>query len=74
MPRESLDASEKLPKESPCELGFGQLQDEVAGMSDETPAGTYFLRSPQMRRVGTPDMLAMVGADRPPAGEVRHER
>ena len=43
MPRESLDAPENLPKERRRQgaLGqaLGQLEDEVAGMSDEAPAG-----------------------------------
>jgi hypothetical protein len=39
MPRESLDASENLPKELRRQVAFRQLQDEVPGMSDQTPAG-----------------------------------
>jgi hypothetical protein len=41
MPRESLDAPENLPKQAPCQVAFGQLQDEVPGMSDEAPAGHW---------------------------------
>ena len=39
MPRESLDAPEDLPKETPCQRAFGKLEDEVPGMPDEAPAG-----------------------------------
>jgi len=39
VPRESFDASENLSKEALRQVAFGQLQDEVPGMSDETPAG-----------------------------------
>src|SRR5882724_7799490 len=39
MPRESLDAPENLPKERRRQGALGQLEDEVAGMSDEAPAG-----------------------------------
>ena len=39
MPPESLDAPEDLPKESRRQVAFGQLSDEVPGMSDEAPAG-----------------------------------
>ena len=39
MPRESLDAPENLPKERRRQEALGQLEDEVAGMSDEAPAG-----------------------------------
>ena len=35
MPREPLDAPENLPEKSPCQVAFGQLQDEVPGMPDE---------------------------------------
>jgi len=38
-PRESLDAPENLPKESRRQVALRQLQDEVAGMEDEPPAG-----------------------------------
>ncbi len=38
-PRESLDAPENLPKERRRQGALGQLEDEVAGMSDEAPAG-----------------------------------
>jgi len=34
MPPESLDAPEDLPKESRRQVAFGQLPDEVPGMSD----------------------------------------
>src|SRR5882762_4019917 len=39
MPRESLDALENLPKEAPGQVAFGQLEDEVPGVPNETPAG-----------------------------------
>jgi len=39
MPREPLDAPDDLRKEALSQLAFGQLQDEVPGMSDEAPAG-----------------------------------
>ena len=39
MPCESLDARENLPKEGPRQVAFGQLQDEVPGMSDEASTG-----------------------------------
>jgi len=39
MPREPLDAPEDLPKQAPGQVAFGQLQDEVPGISDEAPAG-----------------------------------
>jgi len=38
MPRESLDAPDDLRKQALSQLTFGQLQDEVPGMSDEAPA------------------------------------
>ena len=39
MPGESLDAPENLPKERRCQMTFSQLEDEVARVSDEAPAG-----------------------------------
>jgi len=39
VPRESFDPPEHLPKESRRQVAFGQLQDEVSGVSDEAPAG-----------------------------------
>jgi len=39
VPRESFDAPENLSKEALRQVAFGQLQDEVPRMSDETPAG-----------------------------------
>src|SRR3989442_7090665 len=36
---ESVDAPENLPKESPRQGAFGELQDEVPGVSDQTPTG-----------------------------------
>jgi len=39
VPRESLDAPENLPKQALRQVALGQLQDEVAGVSDEAPAG-----------------------------------
>ena len=39
MPRESLDALENLPKQAPCQVALGQLEDEVPRMPDEAPAG-----------------------------------
>ena len=38
MPRESLDALENLPKETPRQVAFGELQVEVPGMPNEAPA------------------------------------
>jgi hypothetical protein len=34
MPREPLDAPEDLPKETPSQVAFGQLENEVPGMPD----------------------------------------
>ena len=39
VPRESLDTRENLTKQALCQVAFGQLEDEVAGMPDEAPAG-----------------------------------
>ena len=39
MPREPLDAPENLPKQAPCQVAFGQLEDKVPRMPDEAPAG-----------------------------------
>jgi hypothetical protein len=39
MPRKSLDPPENLPKEAPCQVALGQLQDEVPRMPDQAPAG-----------------------------------
>jgi len=39
MPREPLDAPDDLRKQALSQLAFGQLQDEVPGMSDEASAG-----------------------------------
>ncbi len=39
MPRESVDAPENLPKESPRQVAFGKREDEVSRMPDEAPAG-----------------------------------
>jgi hypothetical protein len=39
MPHEPLDAPDDLRKEALSQLAFGQLQDEVPGMSDQTAAG-----------------------------------
>jgi hypothetical protein len=39
VPPESLDAPESLPKERRRQGALGQLEDEVAGMSDEASAG-----------------------------------
>ena len=39
VPRESLDAPENLPKEGPRQVALGQLQDEVPGVSNQTPTG-----------------------------------
>ena len=39
MPRGSLDAPEDLAKERWCQMAFGQLQNEVSGVSNEAPAG-----------------------------------
>jgi len=37
MPRELLDSPDDLRKEALSQLAFGQLQDEVPGMSNEAP-------------------------------------
>lgn len=39
MPREPLDAPDDLRKQALSQLAFGQLQDEVPGVSDEASAG-----------------------------------
>jgi len=39
MPGEPLDAPDDLRKQALSQLAFGQLQDEVPGMSDEASAG-----------------------------------
>src|SRR5713101_7854822 len=39
MPCEPLDAPDDLRKPALSQLAFGQLQDEVPGMSDEASAG-----------------------------------
>jgi len=39
MPRESFDAPENLPEEAPCQVAFGQLQDEVPSMPDQATTG-----------------------------------
>jgi hypothetical protein len=39
VPRESFDAPENLPQETPRQVALGQLQDEVSRMPDEAPAG-----------------------------------
>jgi len=39
MLRESLDALENLPKQAPCQVALGQLEDEVPRMPDKAPAG-----------------------------------
>src|SRR2546428_5870643 len=39
MPCEPLDAPDDLRKQALRQLAFGQLQDEVPGMSDEASAG-----------------------------------
>jgi hypothetical protein len=39
VPRESFDAAENLPKETPCQVAFGQLEDVVPGMPDQAAAG-----------------------------------
>jgi hypothetical protein len=38
MPRESLDAPDDLPKEAPCQVAPGHLEDEAPGMLDEAAA------------------------------------
>ena len=38
MPREPFDAPDDLRKQALSQLAFGQLQDEVPGMSDEASA------------------------------------
>jgi hypothetical protein len=35
MPRESLDARNDLPEESPSQVAFGKLQSEIPGMLDQ---------------------------------------
>ena len=39
MPREWLDTAENLPKERRRQVGFGQLEDEVSGVSEQPPPG-----------------------------------
>ena len=39
MPRELPDARDDLPKQAPRQVALGQLQDEVAAVSNQTPAG-----------------------------------
>ena len=39
MPRESLDASENLPKEFPRQVALGELEHEVPGMADQASTG-----------------------------------
>jgi len=39
VPREPLDAPDDLRKHALSQLAFGQLQDEVPGMSDEASTG-----------------------------------
>ena len=39
VPHESFDAAENLPKETPCQGAFGELQDEVPGMPNQAAAG-----------------------------------
>jgi len=39
MPCEPLDAPDDLRKQALSQLAFGQLQDEVPGVSDEASAG-----------------------------------
>jgi hypothetical protein len=46
VPGESVDPPENLPKEAPRQGALGQLEHEVASMSDETPAG---LEQPQLQ-------------------------
>ena len=62
MPPELLDAPEDLPKEALCQVAFGQLQDEVPGMSDEPPAG---LEEPLLETRQGP-VLDGDGQDEPP--------
>src|ERR1700730_2181093 len=38
MPRQPLDAPENLPKETPRQVAFGELQSEVPSMPNEAPA------------------------------------
>ena len=39
MPCEPLDATDDLRKQTLSQLAFGQLKNEVPGMSNEAPAG-----------------------------------
>jgi hypothetical protein len=39
MPREPLDTRHDLPEQGPCQVALGELQGEVPGMADESPAG-----------------------------------
>ncbi len=52
--RQPRDACNDLPEQNPCQVAFGELQGEVAGMSDQAPAG---LEEPllQNRQGPTPD-------------------
>jgi len=52
MPREPLDPPEDLPKQAARQVAFGQVEDEVPGISDKAPAGLdplFDLRSERTR-------------------------
>jgi len=38
-PREPFDTRENPPKETPCQVALGQLQDNVSGMPDQAATG-----------------------------------
>ena len=44
MPRESLDPPEDLPKEAPCQMTLGKLQDMVADGLEVAVIGGLLLR------------------------------
>jgi hypothetical protein len=48
--RQPLDAPEDLPKETPGQVTFGQLEHEVPRMPDEASAG---LEQPLLARAAT---------------------
>jgi hypothetical protein len=39
VPRQSFDVAENLPKETPCQVALGQLQDKVSGVPNEAATG-----------------------------------
>jgi hypothetical protein len=51
VPRESLDAPDDLPKQAPCQVALGKLEDEGAGTSDEAPARAHETSAARLRRM-----------------------